>query len=187
MTVLYNTWLYPTAHTFYINSHGASVWCKCIVMNIKKNTINNVPHWQRIWCHGSSNTLSVSYIPSCIQSCIHIQNLAIPHCPDFLYKWSWGFCLMKMHCHEHKKEEYINLPHWQRIRCHWSSNNSLASYILTVLYKTWLYPHCPDFLYKWSWGFCVMQMHCHKHKRIEYKQFPPKGNVVGVTDPVILH
>ena len=105
LTFLYNTWLYPTAHTFYINSHGASVWCKCIVMNIKEN-INNLPHWQRIGCHWPSNTSLVTYILTCIQSCVLLQNLAIPHCPDFLYKWSWGFCAIKMHCREHKREEY---------------------------------------------------------------------------------
>ena len=26
---------------------------------------------------------------------------------------------------------------------------------------------------KWSWGFCVMQMHFHEHKKEEYKQFTP--------------
>ena len=32
-----------------------------------------------------------------------------------------------------------------------------------------------------------MQMHCHEHKREEYKQLTPMANVFGVTDPVIPH
>ena len=44
------------------NLSSVSVWCKCIVMNIKENNINNLPYWQRIWCHWSSNTSLVSYI-----------------------------------------------------------------------------------------------------------------------------
>ena len=38
-TVLYKTWLYPTAPTFYINDYGTSVSCKCIDMNIKENNM----------------------------------------------------------------------------------------------------------------------------------------------------
>ena len=101
LTVLYKTWLYPKASTFYINGHGASVWCKCIVINIKNKNINNLPHWQRIWCQFLSNTSLVSYILT-----VFCKTKLYPHCPDFLYKWSWGLCVMQIHCHEHKREEF---------------------------------------------------------------------------------
>ena len=53
------------------NYHGSSVSCKCIVMNIKEKNINNLPHWQRIWCHWSTNTTLVSYI--LFQSCTKLD------------------------------------------------------------------------------------------------------------------
>ena len=83
---------------------------------------------------------------------------------------------MQMHCREPKREEYKQLTPLAAylvslIQLYFTS--FAYSYSLVQLFKTWQYPHCPDFLYKWSWGFCVMQMHCREHKREEYKQLTP--------------
>ena len=80
---------------------------------------------------------------------------------------------MQMHCHEHKREEHKQLT-------------TLAAYLVSLIqlyFHSFVYsyslvqnltiPHGPDFLYKWSRGFCVMQMHCHEHKREEHKQLTP--------------
>ena len=137
-------------------------------MNIKDKNINNLPHWQRIRCHPSSNTSLVSYILFSL-----VQNLTIPHCPDFLYKWSWGFCVMQMHCHEHKREEYkqctplatylVSLIQYQFIS---------FIYSLKYTYTKLGYTLLPDILYEWSWGFCVMPMHCHEHKKKNISNLP---------------
>ena len=113
------------------------------------------------------------YFISFVYSYSRGTKLGYTHCPEFLYKWSWGFCVMQMHCHEHKREEYKQFT-------------PMATYLLSLIqyyFISFVYsysfvqkmtkPHCPDFLYKWSWGFCIMQMHCHEHKREEYKQYTP--------------
>ena len=85
------------------------------------------------------------YFTSFVYSYSLIQNLAIPHCPNFLYKWSWGLCVMQMHGCEHKREEYKQLT-------------PLATYLVTLiqlhftsfvysnsLIQNWLYPTAPTF------------------------------------------
>ena len=113
-------------------------------------------------------SLNQLYFTSVVYSYSLIQNLAIPHCPNFLYKWSWGFCVMPMHCREHKREEYKQLT---PLATDLVSLNQLyfTSFVYSYsILKNLTIPHCPDFLYKWSWGFCVMQMHCLEHTREEY-------------------
>ena len=131
LTVLYKTWLYPTAPTFNMNGHGTSVSSKCIVMNIKDKNIYNLPHWQRIWCHWSINTPLVSYILTVLY-----KTWLYHTAPTFYINGHgdsvWCKCIVMII----KEKNINNLPRWQRICCHWSSNTSLVLFILAVLYKT---------------------------------------------------
>ena len=129
LLVLYKTWSYPTATTFYINGQGASVWCKRIVMNIKEENINHLLHWQRIWFHWSSDTSLVSYI-----RLVLYKTWPYPTSTTFYINGHgasmWSKCIfMNM-----KEKNINNFLHWQRIWLHWSSNTSLDLYILLVLY-----------------------------------------------------
>ena len=138
---MYKTWLYPTSTTFYINGHGASVWCKCIVINMKKKNIDNLTHWQSIWCHyWSSNTSLVSYILTVLY-----KTWLYPTATTFYINGHGASVWCKCIVMNIKEKNINNLPHWQRIWCHWSGNTSLVSYILTVLNKTRLYPTSTTF------------------------------------------
>ena len=150
-------------------------------MNIKKKNINNLPHWQRIWCHWSSNTSLVSYI-----LIVLYKTWLYPTAPKFYINGHgvtvWCQCIVL----NIKEKNINNLPHWQGIWCHLPSKTSLVSYILTVLYKTWLYPTAPTFYINGHgaslWCKCIVM----KIKKKNINNLPP-GNVFGVTDHVILH
>ena len=122
-----------------------------------------------------SVSLNQLYFTSFIHSNSLEQNVLYPNCPDFIYKWSWGFCVMQMQCCEHKREEYKQLtPLATYLVSLYQLNFTSLVYSYSLVQNLAIPPlPRPDFLNKWSWGSCVMQMHFCEHKREEYKQLTP--------------
>ena len=120
---MYKTWLYPNAPTFYINDHlsdndeqGPDNTCDSDASTDESESEEEqvqVKHKKTQPVKQTKTKTVKKYVPVIVPK-------QQTHCPDFLYKWSWDFGVMQIHCHEHKREEYKQFT-------------SLATYVVSLI------------------------------------------------------